>query len=87
MSYDVLWTPETGPMMATLWLESSDRSFFAWVVGQMESRLARDPLSAGESRTSSVDRIYFEHNVGIIYEVIEDDKKVFVHSIWVHKPE
>ena len=85
MKYNVIWTPDAEELLANLWLGSIDRNFLTWAIDHLEVLLARNPLGAGDSRSSSIDRICLENNVGVAYEVIEDDKKVFVHSVWVRK--
>ena len=50
---------------------------------QMEQKLARDPLNAGESRESSVNRVDYVHLLGFTFDVVVDDATVYVNAIWL----
>jgi plasmid stabilization system protein ParE len=82
MNYSVHWTPVAENRLASIWLSASDRNEVTQAAHQIDLRLQSDPLHTGESRQSSVLRFTFEPPLGIEFEVIEDDKKVRVLTVW-----
>jgi hypothetical protein len=68
--------------LIALWTASADQALVTLVVHQIEMRLRLNPLRTGESRDSSVSRLVLASPVGLWFEVIEDDQKVLVISVW-----
>jgi hypothetical protein len=82
MNYTVVWVPPAEEELATIWLAAADQAAVTAAVYRLEQRLSRDPLHAGEARWSSVQRVVTDLPLGIDFEVIEDDKRVLVQSVW-----
>jgi hypothetical protein len=83
MSYTVVWNPDAERELAEAWLNAPDQALVTRTAHGIEQVLAREPLTYGESRKSSVSRVAFESPLGIDFEVIEDDKRVIVTSVWL----
>ncbi|MFO0851889.1 MAG: hypothetical protein U0871_25485 [Gemmataceae bacterium] len=82
MSYRVVWNRWAEDDLATVWLAAADREAVAAATAWLDDHLARLPLDLGEPWASSVHRIAYYGPVGVEYEVIEDDKRVLVHSVF-----
>lgn len=83
MNYVFEMAPAAEDQLAAAWLAAPDRDAVAAASFRIERELGRRPLTIGESRTSSVNRTYFDHPLGVEYEVIEDDKRVRVLRVWL----
>lgn len=83
MNYSVEWTSLAEDMLMEIWLASSDRNAINAASHQLDATLAVSPLQFGESRESTVNRLAHEPPLGIMYEVIEDDKRVIVQNVFV----
>lgn len=81
-NYDVGYEKAAEDDLAAIWLAASDRNAVTNACAVIDAALEDDPLSVGESRESSVRRIAFEPPIGIEFEVIEDDKRVVVDSVF-----
>lgn len=82
MNYTAEWVTAALNMLAAASL-AGDRNAVAEASFRIERELRRQPLDVGESRTSSVNRTYFDRPLGVEYEVIEDDKRVRVLRVWL----
>jgi hypothetical protein len=82
MRYAVEWVPQAEDDLTTIWLAATDRDAVALAVHRLENALAFDPLRLGEGRESSVHRFTTYQMLSIMFEVIEDDKKVLVHGVF-----
>jgi len=78
MSYTVTWTPSAERDLTAVWLGAPDQKAVTLTAHQIEQRLKRDPLGIGESRESSINRVAFLSPLAVAYDVIEDDKVVFI---------
>jgi hypothetical protein len=83
MRFAVALTPVTEQQLAAAWLASPDRPAVTAAAHQMEQKLARDPLNAGESRASSVNRVDYVDPLGFTFDVVVDDATVYVTAIWL----
>ena len=83
MKYTVVFTELADDELAAAWLKSTDRKTVTNTANQLEFLLSNDPLNAGESRDSSLNRIIWGDPIGMTFEVIPDDYKVIVHSVWL----
>jgi hypothetical protein len=72
-------------MLADVWMASSDPNAITAAAEWFDARLARDPLSLGESRESSVHRVASHERLGIEFEVIVDDHRVIVQGVFAVK--
>ena len=82
MKYAVEWSPPTEDELITLWTAASDQSLVTAVVQRLEQRLRINPY-VGQVRQSSVNRVVVSSPIGIWFDIIEDDKKVLVLSVWL----
>jgi len=81
MKYQVSWHPEAEAELARLWLDMPNRQEVAIAADRLDSFLGNRPSEIGESRPNSR-RIFFETPLGVIYRVIDADKRVFVLRVW-----
>ena len=82
MKYRVAWTDPAESELAEVWLIANDRSAVTQMANHLERQLSFDPLNVGESRESSLSRIVYSSPIGMYFEIIPDDLKVLIHSIW-----
>jgi hypothetical protein len=83
MRFTVTLNPPAEQHLAAAWLAAPDRVAVTTAVHELEQRLAADPLNAGESRASSVNRMDIVHPLGFTFDVVVDDATVFVTAIWL----
>ena len=81
MSYSVVWTPSAENDLAAAWVASPDHNGITTAAEQIEARLRVDPLRTGESRESNVSRVVILPPLAVLFEVVEDDKRVFVRAV------
>lgn len=82
MSYTVRWRKKAWNDLADIWLNASDQAAVTAASAAIESRLKRDPLRVGRAVRSSVHRGYSVPPLGVLFEVIEDDKRVIVLAVF-----
>ena len=82
MNYRVTWNPPAEGDLAAIWVAAVDRRAVTDAAAQIDALLAYAPLALGESRTSSVHRVVYHDQLGVEYEVIEDDKRVIVQAVF-----
>jgi len=83
MNYQVEWTPAAEQDLADVWNAAADRNAVTAAADWLDRHLARDPLHFGQPWASSVHRIAVRDPIGVEFEVIEDDKRVLVHGVFV----
>lgn len=83
MKFTVKLTRAGEDDLAAAWLASDDRPAVTAAADQMDRKLAADPLNAGESRTSSVNRVDCIPPLGFAFDVVVDDATVYVTAIWL----
>ena len=83
MNYALEFVSVAEDGLSAAWLAAPDRNAVADASYRIEQELRRRPLDLGESRTSSVHRVYTDRPLGVEYEVIEDDKLVRVLRVWL----
>lgn len=83
MKYTVVFTELADDELAAAWVQSTNRKAVTDIANQLEALLSRDPLNAGESRDTSLNRIIWGDPIGMTFEVIPDDYNVIVHSVWL----
>lgn len=81
MSYRVVWTPSAQNDLATAWVNAGDQAGVTRSAHLLERDLARSPLSVGESRRSSVERVAFLPPLAITFLVVVDDQTVYVTAV------
>ncbi len=81
MKYTIEWTPPAEDELIAVWTAATDQSLVTAVVHRLEQRLRINPY-VGQTRHSSVNRVVLSPPIGIWFDIIEDDKKVLVLSVW-----
>ena len=83
MTYRVAWTELADEELAAVWLQSSDRNAVTKMANLLEWLLTNFPFNVGESRESTLSRIVYSSPLGMYFEIIPDDLKVLIHSVWL----
>lgn len=81
MKWTVLWRPRAERQLARIWLEVGDRQAVRAAADSLDGQLSQSPMSAGESRSGNV-RVAFASPLGVELEVVEQDRIVYVLSVW-----
>ena len=81
MAYRVIWTEDAENDLAAVWVNSANRPAVSETIHSLERDLRLSPLSLGESRGSSVERIVVCRPIGLSFLVVVDDEKVFVNAV------
>jgi hypothetical protein len=81
MKYTVLWTPDAEQDLAAAWLDAPDRQAVTEAAHALDQRLRNDAHLQGESREGQV-RILFESPLAVHVEVIPDDCRALVLTVW-----
>jgi hypothetical protein len=81
MNFTVVWKPSAEAMLAHLWNTATDRGAVARAANQIDTLLARDPLSQGESRSGSL-RITFVRPLAVHFKVLQQQRVVQVLKVW-----
>ncbi len=82
MNYTVTWSEFAEPELAIVWLDAPDRNAVTAASAQADRLLAESPFLVGQSHGSTVCRLAYFGPLGIIFDIIEDDKKVIVQTCW-----
>lgn len=77
MKFTVTWTPTAEAILTRIWLASRDREAIREATARIETLLANEPLTAGESRSGNY-RIVFEEPLAVTYSVWPADRRVKV---------
>ena len=81
MKYTVLWAPTAERFLAEIWLDATDRAAVTQAAYALDQRLRNDAHLQGESREGHV-RILFESPLAVHVEVIPDDCRALVLTVW-----
>lgn len=81
MTFDVDWRPGAEQDLAAVWLASMDREAVTKASDEVDNVLMHFPNSAGEPSYDTV-RIFTHPPLAVEFEVIEEDRKVLVLSVW-----
>lgn len=82
MSYRVIWPRAARNDLADIWLNSADRNDVTTGSAEIDRLLEDDPLHVGQPMQSSVRRRLTIPPLGVLFEVIEDDKRVIVLTVF-----
>ncbi len=85
MRFTVLWTPSAERQLAQFWLDADDRGVLRDAADRLDTALAEQADSLGESRSDNV-RIAFAPPLAIEFEVLEEDRTVHVLGVWSFTP-
>ena len=81
MKYTVTWKPQAERQLASIWLDAEDRASVTSAARLIDERLEIDPQRCGESREGN-DRVFFVEHLGVYFELLRDDRRVNVISVW-----
>jgi hypothetical protein len=81
VKFTVIWTPNAERDLAELWLDSAERNPITSASSQIDKLLARDPASRGKLRFDTVRELVVPP-LGVDFDVQEDDRIVYVLSVW-----
>lgn len=81
MSYTVTWTPVAEQKLAAIWIAAEDRQAVTAAANEADQLLGRAPRACGESRGAML-RVMFAGPLGVEFEIVEDDQKVRVLTVW-----
>lgn len=84
MKFTVLMTPKAEQELALIWVNSIHKNSINSAVNLIDDLLAKMPHDIGESSFDTV-RTFFVTPIAIEYEVIDDDRIVYILSIWEAK--
>jgi plasmid stabilization system protein ParE len=82
MSYRVIWPRAARNDLADIWLNAPDQNAVTAASAEIDRLLEDDPLHAGHPMLSSVHRRLAVPPLGVLYEVVEDDKRVIVEAVF-----
>jgi|GEM_PF-1731733 len=82
MKYTVEYAPPAEDELVALWTNASDKRLVKATVNRLELPMSPDPKQVGESRGSPLTRIVLSSPLGLWFDIIEDDRKVLVLSVW-----
>jgi hypothetical protein len=80
--YTVLYRPSAEQHLAAVWMAAPDRDAVRSAANTIDDLLSEDPDQRGESRYENV-RILFVPPLGVDFEVNEQDRIVYVLSVWL----
>jgi plasmid stabilization system protein ParE len=81
MNFTVLWTPAAEQELAAIWLAASDRTGVTAAANAIDRLLAKEPEAVGDLRFDTV-RTLGIPPLGADYEVLAEDRLVYVLSVW-----
>ncbi len=81
MNFTVVWTPSAEQQLAALWTAAADRSAVTAAANKIDAELARDPRSAGESRSGTT-RVHFVSPLAVYFDIDEAAREVTVWAVW-----
>jgi hypothetical protein len=86
--FTIRWVPEALNELATIWMQTSDRTVINATVTRIDQQLQHDPEDQGESRDEGR-RILLESPLGVLFRVQPHDRTVSVLTVWrfdTHRP-
>ena len=81
MTYTVLWSRTAENELIALWADQADRAAVTAAADAIDRLLQRNPADQGESRSDST-RVMFLAPLGVLFEIQEKDRKVYVLRVW-----
>jgi hypothetical protein len=80
MKYTVVWIPAAEAQLASIWINSIDRSAVTAAANAIDDSLRTDPILRGETLMRTI-RVLVEEPLQVKYFVYEDDRIVRVLSV------
>jgi hypothetical protein len=81
MKYRVFWAPTADEQLDAILRVATDRPRIAAAARAVNTSLASNPLTLGESRVGDV-RLAFVHPLAVEFEVFDGIKTVIVYETW-----
>lgn len=81
MKFTVNREPAAERRLAGIWVNATDQSSVTDAANRIDAELARNPVSAGESRTNRV-RLLIEPPLAVYFTVHSAVREVTVWSVW-----
>lgn len=81
MIYTVVWKPSAKQDLAAIWMAASNRNAVTTASHRIDVLLETDPDTRGTVLYDTV-RALVVPPLGVEFEVIEDDRTVWVLSVW-----
>jgi plasmid stabilization system protein ParE len=81
MTYTVAWTPTAQDDLAAVWLAAADRNAVTDASDEVDRLLKNDPEMQGMPSFDTV-RTLVVPPLGVEFEVVEDDRIVYVLTAW-----
>lgn len=83
MTYQVHWRKEASDELASIWLaaDHNDRRAITEAANAIDRALGTNPGQCGESRSAGR-RIFFCTPLGVIFQIFESHRAVYVLQIW-----
>jgi hypothetical protein len=81
--FRVIWTPSAEQDLADVWLAAADREIIVVASDALDQLIAENPFVVGESRESTVSRVATMLPLGLQFDIVADDMKVFVRKVWL----
>jgi hypothetical protein len=82
MNYRVIWSPRAEAQLAAVWTAAPNRNDVSVMADLLERSIGSDPFRVGRWRASSVNRVVTASPLGLLFDIVEDDKKVIVQALW-----
>ena len=81
MKFRVSWTETAEQNLAAVWIAAAARNAITSAAHLIDTELAEDPQEKGALRFDTV-RTLVVSQLGVDFEVVEADCRVFVLSVW-----
>jgi hypothetical protein len=81
VNFQVVWIPDALQDLAAIWMAASNRNAVTRAAQAIDLALAASPHTIGKLVFDTV----YEYNhppLGVEFEVIDDDMRVFVLAVW-----
>jgi len=82
VSYAVEYLPPAEDELISAWTAAPDQALVTAVVHRLEQLLRINPWRVGRPYQSPLNRVVLASPVGMWFDIVEDDKKVLVLSVW-----
>lgn len=81
MRFTVVWTPAAEQDLAAMWINAGDRNAVSLAANGIERLLRHNPNAVGETYFDTVRTVAIPP-LGVDYEVSDEDRLVYVLSVW-----
>jgi len=81
MMYTVAWLKSAQDLLASIWINASNRQAIADAADAIDAQLRADPYAYSESRANK-ERVLLLPPLGVLFEVEDADSFVIVYAVW-----